>query len=126
VSQARGRVTDNPISGERIVIRQTAAETGGRLLAFDLFLPPEAMSLRATSTRSRRNDLARASGSNPWNLRSQFFAQAVDRSAAPAADRGLRQTQVHPKGLEPPTSRLMPRARALQLAARSFFTRHQA
>jgi quercetin dioxygenase-like cupin family protein len=34
------RVFDNPISGERIVIRQSAADTGGRLLAFDLFLPP--------------------------------------------------------------------------------------
>jgi len=35
-----GRVIDNPISGERIVIRQSGAQTGGRLLAFDLFLPP--------------------------------------------------------------------------------------
>ena len=35
-----GRVIHNPISGERIVIRQSAAETGGRLLVFDLFLPP--------------------------------------------------------------------------------------
>jgi 1,2-diacylglycerol 3-beta-galactosyltransferase len=30
----------NPISGERIVIRQSGADTGGRLLSFDLFLPP--------------------------------------------------------------------------------------
>ena len=35
-----GRVIDNPISGERIVIRQSGEATGGRLLAFDLFLPP--------------------------------------------------------------------------------------
>ena len=35
-----GRVIVNPISGERIVIRRTGTETGGRLLAFDLFLPP--------------------------------------------------------------------------------------
>lgn len=35
-----GRVIDNPRSGERIVIRASAAETGGQLLAFDLFLPP--------------------------------------------------------------------------------------
>ncbi|HLZ28860.1 MAG TPA: cupin domain-containing protein [Chloroflexota bacterium] len=34
------RVIDNPVSGERIVIRQTGTQTGGRLLAFDLFLPP--------------------------------------------------------------------------------------
>jgi quercetin dioxygenase-like cupin family protein len=37
---AAGRVIDNPISGERIVIRQSGAQTGGRLLAFDLLLPP--------------------------------------------------------------------------------------
>jgi quercetin dioxygenase-like cupin family protein len=30
----------NPVSGERIVIRQDAAETAGRLLSFDLFIPP--------------------------------------------------------------------------------------
>jgi quercetin dioxygenase-like cupin family protein len=39
---AGGQVIDNPISGERIVIRQSGAETDGRLLAFDLFLPPGA------------------------------------------------------------------------------------
>jgi quercetin dioxygenase-like cupin family protein len=36
----RGRVIDNPISGERIVIQKSGADTGGRLLSFDLFLPP--------------------------------------------------------------------------------------
>jgi quercetin dioxygenase-like cupin family protein len=35
-----GRVIDNPISGERIVVRQSGADTDGQLLAFDLFLPP--------------------------------------------------------------------------------------
>jgi hypothetical protein len=35
-SSARGRAIENPISGERIVIRKTGAETAGRLLAFDL------------------------------------------------------------------------------------------
>lgn len=39
-SSGRGRVIENPISGERIVIQKTGAETGGTLLAFDLFLPP--------------------------------------------------------------------------------------
>jgi quercetin dioxygenase-like cupin family protein len=33
------RVIDNPISGERIVIREGGADTNGRLLAFDLYLP---------------------------------------------------------------------------------------
>ena len=35
-----GRVISNPLSGERIVIRTSGAQTGGRLLVFDLFLPP--------------------------------------------------------------------------------------
>ena len=38
--QVAGRVIDNPISGERIVIRESGVQTGGRLLSFDLFLPP--------------------------------------------------------------------------------------
>ena len=33
------RVIVNPVSGERIVIRTSGAQTGGRLLAFDVFLP---------------------------------------------------------------------------------------
>ena len=37
-----GRVIDNPISGERIIIRESGAQTGGALLSFDLFLPPGA------------------------------------------------------------------------------------
>jgi quercetin dioxygenase-like cupin family protein len=39
-SDPERRVIENRISGERIVIRTTGAETDGRLLAFDLFLPP--------------------------------------------------------------------------------------
>jgi len=39
-SARTSRVIDNPVSGERIVIRQSGAQTGGRVLAFDLFLPP--------------------------------------------------------------------------------------
>jgi len=38
--EAAGRVIHNPISGERIAIRSGAAGTGGRLLVFDLSLPP--------------------------------------------------------------------------------------
>ena len=37
---AGGHVIDNPTSGERIVIRQSGADTDGRMLAFDLYLPP--------------------------------------------------------------------------------------
>ncbi|MGH7911348.1 MAG: cupin domain-containing protein [Candidatus Dormibacteraceae bacterium] len=35
-----GQTIDNPITGERIVFQKTAAQTGGRLLTFDLFLTP--------------------------------------------------------------------------------------
>jgi quercetin dioxygenase-like cupin family protein len=34
------KVIENPLSGERIVICKTAAETGGSLLAWELFLAP--------------------------------------------------------------------------------------
>ena|SRR5579859_2577367 len=36
------RVLENPISGERIVIRRGAAETAGELLEFDVYLRPGA------------------------------------------------------------------------------------
>lgn len=39
-ADGEGRVIVNPISGERIVVRESGAQTGGQLLAFDLFLPP--------------------------------------------------------------------------------------
>ncbi|GEM_PF-296292 len=35
-----GPVIDNPISGERIIIRQSGEQTDGRLLSFDHYLPP--------------------------------------------------------------------------------------
>jgi mannose-6-phosphate isomerase-like protein (cupin superfamily) len=36
-----GQILENPLSGERIVFRKTAADTGGELLAFELFLAPD-------------------------------------------------------------------------------------
>ena len=35
-----GDTIENPATGERIVFRKTAADTGGELLLFDLFLKP--------------------------------------------------------------------------------------
>jgi quercetin dioxygenase-like cupin family protein len=35
-----GQVLENPVSGERIVFRQTSADTAGELVAIDLALPP--------------------------------------------------------------------------------------
>ena len=34
------RVIVNPVSGERIVVRESGEQNGGQLLAFDLYLPP--------------------------------------------------------------------------------------
>lgn len=39
---ADGRVIVNPVSGERVIIRVSGAQTNGKLLVFDLFLPPGA------------------------------------------------------------------------------------
>ncbi|MBO0705072.1 MAG: cupin domain-containing protein [Candidatus Dormibacteraeota bacterium] len=36
-----GQILDNPVSGERMVFRKTAAETGGRSLTLDLYLTPD-------------------------------------------------------------------------------------
>ena len=36
-----GQTIENPLSGERITFRKTAADTGGELLAFDLELSPD-------------------------------------------------------------------------------------
>jgi quercetin dioxygenase-like cupin family protein len=36
-----GQVIENPLSGERITFRETAADTGGELLAIDLELSPD-------------------------------------------------------------------------------------
>lgn len=41
-STAVPRVISNPLSGERIVVRESGDETHGELLAFDLYLPPGA------------------------------------------------------------------------------------
>jgi quercetin dioxygenase-like cupin family protein len=35
-----GLILDNPVSGERFVFHETAADTGGELLAFELEVPP--------------------------------------------------------------------------------------
>lgn len=36
-----GQIIENPVSGERITFHETAADTGGALLSFDLELTPE-------------------------------------------------------------------------------------
>ena len=36
-----GQILDNPVSGERIIFRKTAADTDGELLEIDLELAPD-------------------------------------------------------------------------------------
>src|SRR3981081_3252677 len=36
-----GQIIENPVSGERITFRKTAADTGGELLEFDIELTPD-------------------------------------------------------------------------------------
>jgi mannose-6-phosphate isomerase-like protein (cupin superfamily) len=36
-----GQILDNPVSGERLIFRKTAADTGGELLELDLELAPD-------------------------------------------------------------------------------------
>lgn len=35
-----GESIENPVTGERVLFRQTAAQTAGELFAFDIFMPP--------------------------------------------------------------------------------------
>jgi hypothetical protein len=39
-TSAQRRIIENPVSGERIVIRTTAGESGGRRVSWELFLAP--------------------------------------------------------------------------------------
>ena len=50
-----GQVLDNPISGERFIFHQAAADTGGELLSFDLVLAPDGQVPGATSTLCSRS-----------------------------------------------------------------------
>jgi hypothetical protein len=50
-----GRVIVNPISGERIVIRVSGAESDGELLVFELYLPPGGQAPPVTRMRARRS-----------------------------------------------------------------------
>ena len=48
-----GETLENPVTGERFTFTQTAASTGGELLAFDFALRPAARCRSRTSTQSR-------------------------------------------------------------------------
>ena len=48
-----GDTIENPVTGERLVFRATAAETNGELTAFDTYVQPNGESPRRTTTRFR-------------------------------------------------------------------------
>ena len=50
-----GQSFENPVSGERITFLQTAADTDGALLEFELELTPTATCPARTCTPSRRS-----------------------------------------------------------------------
>ena len=50
-----GQIIHNPVSGERIEFLQTAADTDGALLEFELQLPPTAACPARTCIPSRRS-----------------------------------------------------------------------
>ena len=54
-----GQTIENPVSGERITFRRTAAETNGELLAFDLELSRGRRRVRASTCTPRRRSASR-------------------------------------------------------------------
>jgi quercetin dioxygenase-like cupin family protein len=73
------RVIENPISGERIVIRESGADTGGRLLAFDLYLPPRGHVPAAHAHPVQEERFTIVSGRMRFRLgRRTLFAEAGD------------------------------------------------
>ena len=51
----QGDVIENPVTGERIVFRQTSADTNGELLQFELYLKPHGFAPPSTFTRDKRS-----------------------------------------------------------------------
>src|SRR5438093_9861603 len=51
----QGDALENPVTGERLVFRQTTADSGGAVLSFAYFLPAGGSVPLATSTRGRRS-----------------------------------------------------------------------
>ena len=79
------RVIENPISGERIVIRQSGAETGGRLLSFDLILPAGAHVPAGHVHPSQEERFTVVAGRMRFRLgRRTIFADAGETVTVPA------------------------------------------
>lgn len=82
---AAGREIVNPISGERIIIRQSGAQTGGQLLEFDLYLPPGGHVPARHAHPSQEERFTVVAGQMRFRLgRRTFVAQPGETVAIPA------------------------------------------
>jgi quercetin dioxygenase-like cupin family protein len=83
-----GQVLENPVSGERITFRETAADTGGELLVIDLELTPDgqAPGLHVHPLQEERFEVV--SGTMRFKLgRKRIVAEAGDVVVVPAGAR---------------------------------------
>ena len=80
-----GQILDNPITGERIIFRKTAADTGGELLAIDLILAPDGHVPGAHVHPSQEERFEVVSGTMKFRLgRKKVVAHAGDVVVVPA------------------------------------------
>ena len=80
-----GQSLDNPISGERIIFRQTSADTGGELLAIDLILAPDGHVPGAHVLPAQEERFEVISGTMKFRLgRKKVIAHAGDVVVVPA------------------------------------------
>jgi quercetin dioxygenase-like cupin family protein len=80
-----GQILDNPITGERIIFRQTAADTDGELLAIDLVLAPDGHVPGAHVHFSQEERFEVVSGTVKFRLgRKKIIAHAGDVVVVPA------------------------------------------
>ncbi len=80
-----GEILDNPITGERIIFRETAADTDGELLAIDLILAPDGHVPGAHVHPSQEERFEVLSGTMKFRLgRKKIIANAGDVVTVPA------------------------------------------
>jgi quercetin dioxygenase-like cupin family protein len=80
-----GQVLDNPITGEQITFRQTAADTDGELLAIDLVLAPDGHVPGAHVHPAQEERFEVLSGTMKFRLgRKKIIASAGDVVVVPA------------------------------------------
>ena len=80
-----GQILENPITGERIIFRETAADTGGELLAIDLVLAPDGHVPGAHVHPAQEERFEVVSGTMKFRLgRKKIIAHSGDVVVVPA------------------------------------------